>query len=250
MSMLVDKHMAASVDSRTETNIFAIAGCSCELLNDPTRTNATASQLRSLAASSRLLDVRRKIHGFAKVIPVNTALFRARRAGHRDARENLVMASQLAEDFSQNPKKPRGRCNCEGENCLYLSLTSSAASLEVANSGFVSLGEFRAITPLQLLDLTEDEAASDDLRGYLRFRMSFSVEEVVKDVASFEAEYYTITQLIASLARLERFDGILFSSTRIPGSHVALFDASLVAFQGSTLRPVGLDDMAILVRTS
>jgi hypothetical protein len=144
---------------------------------------------------------------------------------------------QLPLDYAQNPRKPAGRANYGGQDCLYCATRKSTALAESRAAGDTSVSELGTIVELRLANLevrgptdAELTTTAEEVLRYLTYRLAEPVEQMAFN------ERYLATQMIAQLCRVEQFDGISYTSVADgAGKNIALFDPNVVRFRRSEL---------------
>lgn len=128
------------------------------------------------------------------------------------------------------PLAQGGRLNRAGVSFLYLASDPDTAAAEVRPhpSHELSIGAFRALRDIRLANFNVDIdafASSDqqlDLFSFVRATDAAMSLPVVPEAAG----RYSITQLIADVARQRGYDGVGFMSSVGTGQNVCVFDAS------------------------
>lgn len=129
-----------------------------------------------------------------------------------------------------------GRANPKGIPYLYLATNRDTALAEVRPwiGSFISVGQFKTLRELRLVNCTTDQQAS---RFYLKEPSAEKREESVwADIdrafarpvsPSDDIADYVPTQIIAELFKANNFDGVAYRSSLGGGHNVALFDLDM-----------------------
>lgn len=172
-------------------------------------------------------------------IPEGRVLHRARVGVARRYRR-LDPASGFRSQIRPQPYGPRqvgapppplaraGRLNRQGVSYLYLASDEDTAVAEVRPhpGHLVSTSTFRSLRPLRVMDCDADIAlfATSDERLDL-FHFLHSADTLMSmPVVPEEAGRYTLTQLIADVARQRGFNGLAHKSSVGGGTNLCFFD--------------------------
>jgi len=141
---------------------------------------------------------------------------------------------------SQDRMRPRphvateGRVNPKGIPCLYLTTDKKTAMAEVRPSvgTYVSVGQFKTLRPLALLDCSvghnsgfnlyfeEPDAEERERAVWSDIDRAFSAPVTIGDSTAD----YAPTQIISEMFKREGYDGIAYKSNLGSGFNLALFD--------------------------
>jgi len=174
-------------------------------------------------------------------VPAGGFLWRAQRGASTIDVPIPGTDDSVEEDYPFDPKRMKplrnrakeGRANPKGIPYLYLATHRDTAVAEVRpwKGGIVSVGQFRIVRDLRLVNTTIDskqafylgkqpdpkkreEAVWGDIDA------AFAAPTTLTD----DASEYVPTQVLAELFHDNRFDGIAYRSAYGPGHNVVLFD--------------------------
>ncbi|MBL8593834.1 MAG: RES family NAD+ phosphorylase [Devosia sp.] len=123
-----------------------------------------------------------------------------------------------------------GRLNRAGVSFLYLASDAETAAAEVRpHPGHqLSVGSFRAVREVRLANFNVDIdafAGSDEQLDLFSFIVATD-NAMSRPIVPEAAGHYSITQLVADVARQRGFDGVVFKSSVGAGQNVCLFDSA------------------------
>jgi RES domain-containing protein len=195
------------------------------------------------AGQPSIRELRGVLGSFEERKPLGSVLFRARTGGISDGWGTVELAYPVRSDFGQNPSRPAGRANFQGQLCLYCAESAATAISEArpSSSDAVSVCEFRTSVDLRLvnLEITREHDRPASRAGliyrYLTWRMA-ETDSTLDPVGADPSVKYLVTQMVAHLCRAEGFDGLVYTSVLdTEGRNVALFSEDFVIFRGSWL---------------
>ena len=127
-----------------------------------------------------------------------------------------------------------GRANPKGISCLYLATDKKTAKAEVRPSvgTYVSVGQFKTMRPLALLDCSvshnsgfnlyfeEPDVEERERAVWNDIDRAFSEPVTVSDSTAD----YAPTQILSELFKRKGYDGVVYKSNLGPGFNLVLFD--------------------------
>lgn len=126
-----------------------------------------------------------------------------------------------------------GRYNHTGQGFLYLSSYPETAFTEIklSNENLCAMQKFRATDNIKVLDLRHDLTEIDPDKDLLAVAIIYNgfVERKPHASTSWKPEYF-IPRFIADCARLQNYEGILFSSATLYGNNLVVFAEKIPCF--------------------
>lgn len=157
--------------------------------------------------------------------------FRARRL---NAESRVFNSNEMR---SPDPTKvfiPEGRYNHTGQSFLYLSSypETAFAEIKLKNENLCAMQKFRATDNIKALDLRHDLREIDPDKDFLAVAIIYNglVERKPEASTSWKPEYF-IPRFIADCARLEKYEGVLFSSATLYGHNLVVFPQKIPCFE-------------------
>ena len=156
--------------------------------------------------------------------------FRARRLNEES---RLFASSEMCAPDPTKVRVPEGRYNHTGQSFLYLSTRPETAFDEIrtADENICAMQKFMATESITVLDLGHDLTQIDPESDLLAIAIIYNglVQDTPEHYTSWKPEYF-VPRFIADCARVEGYDGILFTSATLDGDNLVVFPQKMSSF--------------------